>query len=197
MLILQNTSKGAENMITPMEIHNKEFRRKMRGYDQDEVDEFLDKIVIDYEKLYRENAELKDKINLQNEKMRHYIELENTIQNTLLMAQKASEDAETNAKEKATIILKEAENQAENIIKDANKQVVQLINDKEELIKNTKIFKTKVKSLLETQIEILNEINGDGVFPETKLGKMDIREKTEIPGPEFEEIDQSVDEEKL
>ncbi|HHT50054.1 MAG TPA: DivIVA domain-containing protein [Eubacteriaceae bacterium] len=184
-------------MITPMEIHNKEFKRKMRGYDQDEVDEFLDIIVIDYEKLYRENAELKDKINLQNEKMRHYIELEKTIQNTLLMAQKASEDAESNAKEKATIILKDAKLQAENIIKDANNQVILLEKNKEELIKNIKVFKAKVKSILETQMEILNEIDNSGDFPDIKLEEIDnsnINKEIEIPGPEFEENGQTINE---
>lgn len=147
------------NLITPMEIHNKEFKRKVRGYDQDEVDEFLDKIVIDYEKLYRENAELKDKINLQNEKMGHYINIENTLQNTLVMAQKASEDAETNAKEKAAIIIKDAESQAKNIIQDANYQILEIVKNKEELIKNTKIFKARIKTLLESQLGILDEID--------------------------------------
>ncbi|WP_257529642.1 DivIVA domain-containing protein [Irregularibacter muris] len=142
-----------------MEIHNKEFKRKVRGYDQDEVDEFLDKIVVDYEKLYRENAELKDKINLQNEKMEHYTNLENTLQNTLLMAQKASEDIEKNARKQAENIIQEAENQGKSILEEANKEIINIIKKKEELVKDVKIFKTKVSTLLETQKEILNEID--------------------------------------
>lgn len=146
-------------MITPMEIHNKEFKRKIRGYNQDEVDEFLDKIVIDYEKLYRENAELKDKLNFQNEKMDHYINIENTLQNTLLMAQKSSEDIEKNAKEKAAIIIKEAQRQAENIIRDSNYEIVNIIKDKEELMKELNVFKTKMETILKSQLAILDDIN--------------------------------------
>src|SRR5690554_5635571 len=146
-------------MITPMEIHNKEFKRKVRGYDQDEVDEFLDKIVIDYEKLYRENAELKDKLNLQNEKMGHYVNIENTLQNTLVMAQKASEDIENNAKEKADMIIKDAERKAKQMIEEANNEIVQIVKDKEDFIKDTKIFKTRIKSLLESQLELINELD--------------------------------------
>lgn len=146
-------------MITPMEIHNKEFKRKVRGYDQDEVDEFLDKIVVDYENLYKENAELKDKINLQNEKMIHYTNIEDTLQNTLIMAQKASEDIETNAREKAQIITREAEQQAENIINEANREVINIIKNKEELIKDVTVFKTRVKTLIESQLEIINDMD--------------------------------------
>lgn len=141
-----------------MEIHNKEFNRKVRGYDQDEVDEFLDKIVIDYEKLYKENSELKDKLNLQNEKMGHYVNIENTLQNTLLTAQKASEDIENNAKTKAELIIQNAENRAEQVLQEANNEIVSIIKNKEELIKDMKILKTRIKTLLKSQLEILDEI---------------------------------------
>ena len=140
-------------MITPMEIHNKEFKRKVRGYDQDEVDEFLDKIVIDYEKIYRENAELKDKLNLQNEKMEHYVNIENTLQNTLIMAQKASEDIENNAKKKAEMIVEDAKRRARQIIEEANNEIVQILKNKEDLAKDIRVFKAKIKTLLEAQLE--------------------------------------------
>ena len=56
-------------MITPLDIQNKEFKKVMRGYKESEVDEFLDKVIVDYEKLYKENIELKDKIALLNEQI--------------------------------------------------------------------------------------------------------------------------------
>ena len=150
-------------VITPMEIHNKEFKRKVRGYDQDEVDEFLDKIVIDYEKLYKENAELKDKLNLQNEKMGHYVNLENTLQNTLVMAQKASEDIENNAKEKADMIVEDARRKAQRIMEEANDEIVEIVKKKEDIVKDIKVFKTRIKTLLESQLEIINELEDVGI----------------------------------
>ncbi|RBP39188.1 DivIVA domain-containing protein [Garciella nitratireducens] len=146
-------------MITPMEIHNKEFSRKVRGYDQDEVDEFLDKIIIDYEKLYKENSELKDKLNLQNEKMTQYINIEDTLQKTLITAQKASEEIEKNAREKADLIIKEAEIQAKQILSEANNEIIFIMKNKEKLMKDVKVLKTKIKTLLESQLEILDEVD--------------------------------------
>jgi len=59
-------------MITPLDIQNKEFRRSIRGYNEAEVDEFLDEVMKDFEKLYKENMELKDKILVLNEQIDRY-----------------------------------------------------------------------------------------------------------------------------
>lgn len=66
--------------LTPMDINNKEFKRALRGYCADEVDEFLDQIVENYEELYKENANMKEKITNLNEKVEHYSKIEATIQ---------------------------------------------------------------------------------------------------------------------
>jgi cell division initiation protein len=73
-------------MITPLEIQNKEFRRGIRGYKEDEVDEFLDKIILDYEKLYKENLELKDNLEGMHHQLEQYREIEETLKKTLIMA---------------------------------------------------------------------------------------------------------------
>lgn len=79
-------------MITPLEIQNKRFSKKMRGYDENEVDEFLDRLTEDYEALYRENAILKDKVQILEDKMKHYTDMEASLQNALVIAQAAAEE---------------------------------------------------------------------------------------------------------
>ena len=79
--------------LTPMDINNKEFKKAIRGYSPEEVDEFLDDVVENYEELYKENSRLKDSLNRANEKIEHYEKLEITIQNTLLLAQNAADQA--------------------------------------------------------------------------------------------------------
>ncbi|MBB6216973.1 cell division initiation protein [Anaerosolibacter carboniphilus] len=143
-------------MITPLEIQNKEFKKVMRGYKESEVDEFLDKIMIDYEKLYKDNIELKDKITLLQEQIDKYANLEKTLNNTLIVAQTTAEEVSSNAHKKAELIIREAENKGMAIIEEANKDVVKIKREYEEVKKQMHIFKTRFKTLLESQLEAVN-----------------------------------------
>lgn len=140
-------------MITPLEIQNKEFKKVMRGYKESEVDEFLDKIIVDYEKLYKENMEFKDKIALLHEQLERYENLEKTLNNTLLVAQSTAEEVGSNAQKKAELIIKEAEAQARRIIEDANKEVVQVHREYDGVKKQMHIFKTRFRTLLQAELE--------------------------------------------
>lgn len=143
-------------MITPMDIRNKEFKKAFKGYNENEVDEFLDKVIADYERIYRENGELKDRIAIDNERIESYNSMEKSLQNTLLIAQTTAEDIVSNARKKAEMIIKEAEDQAKRIIEDANSSVIKVNKDYEELKKEVQVFKTRFKTLLESELEALN-----------------------------------------
>ncbi|SHJ13164.1 cell division initiation protein [Geosporobacter subterraneus DSM 17957] len=140
-------------MITPLEIQNKEFKKVMRGYKESEVDEFLDRVIIDYEKLYKENIELKDKITLLNEQIERYSNLEKTLNNTLIVAQSTAEEVATNAHRKAELIVQEAEDRASRIIEQANQEIMKARREHEEVKKQMQIFRTRFKTLLEAQLE--------------------------------------------
>lgn len=88
-------------MLTPMDIHNKEFKRSFRGYNEDEIDEFLDQVVNDYEKLYRENDRLKEEVERIQKNIEQYQRLEKNLQDTLLVAQKTAEEVVATAKKNA------------------------------------------------------------------------------------------------
>ncbi|WZL74770.1 DivIVA domain-containing protein [Clostridiaceae bacterium 35-E11] len=148
-------------MITPLDIQNKEFKKAMRGYKENEVDEFLDKVITDYEKLYKENIELKDKITLLNEQIEKYANLEKTLNNTLLVAQSTAEEVGANARKKAELIIKEAEMKAVKIMDDANNSVEKIKQAHEEEKKQLHIFKTRFKTLLESQLEAVTKSCGD------------------------------------
>ncbi len=150
--------EGVEKMITPLEIQNKEFRRSIRGYKESEVDEFLDLIIIDYEKLYKENIEFKDKIMMLNEQLSKYRSLEKTLNETLIVAQSAAQEVNANAQKKAELIIQKAEMDAKKIIEDANQQVMQIKQEYENIKKQMYIFKTRFKTLLESQLEAVENI---------------------------------------
>ena len=96
-------------MLTPVDIENKEFKKGIRGYREDEVDEFLDLVKEDFENVYRENLELKDKIRMYQEQVSKFENIEETLKATLITAQTAAEDTCSAANKKAKIIVEEAE----------------------------------------------------------------------------------------
>ena len=149
-------------MITPLDIENKKFgKQMMNGYNVDEVDEFLDDLTADYEKLYKENAELKKNADELNANMRKYKSLETTLQNTLIMAQTAADEVKNSAKQQADQIIKDAELSAKTRVDELNSQIT--IKEKElaELRKQLDVYKAKVESLLISQLELLKDINKD------------------------------------
>ncbi len=151
--------------LTPVDIHNKEFSRSFRGYNEDEVDQFLDLIVEDFEKLYKENFELKERISMLKEQVDYYRTMEATLKDTLVTAQKTAEELEASAHKKAELILEEAEQEADKIIQNANEQVLKLRLEYEETRKQIQIFRARFKALMETCLQTIeqesDELTGD------------------------------------
>ena len=143
-------------MLTPMDIRNKEFKKVFKGYKEDEVDEFLDKIVEDFERIYRENGELKDKLTVINEKNENYVSIEKTLQSTLIIAQTTADDVVSNARKKAEMIISEAETQAKKIIEEANTNTIKLSTEYEELKKEVHVFNTRFRTFMEAELESLS-----------------------------------------
>ncbi|MCY6370345.1 DivIVA domain-containing protein [Clostridium ganghwense] len=148
-------------IITSMDINNKEFKKSLRGYDCDEVDEFLDKIAEDYETLYKENSGLKEKLELSEERIKHYSKIESTIQNTLLLAQNAAEQARESAQSEADLIIKKANDSAQKIIDKAHNDVVKINDDYERLKQEFLKFRAKFKNFMNAQVETFNSLEGD------------------------------------
>jgi cell division initiation protein len=147
--------------LTPMDINNKEFKKGLRGYNSDEVDEFLDEIVDNYEELYKENANLKEKLTNLNEKIDHYAKIETTIQNTLLLAQNAAEQAKNSAQKEAELMVKNANETAQKIMDKAHNDVVQ-INDEYERVKQEFIkFRAKYRNFMNAQLETFDDLEKD------------------------------------
>ena len=145
--------------ITPMEINNKEFKRAFRGYDIDEVDDFLEQIVEDYEKLYKENAALREKLNSITEKLEHYTKIEATLQNTLVLAQGAADQAKSNSQKEAELVIKNANDTAQKIIDQAHTEVVRVTGEYERIKQEFQLFKSRYKSFIQTQLDLLSDID--------------------------------------
>ena len=133
----------------------------MNGYSVEEVDEFLDEITLDYEKLYKENSDIKDKVEELNNSIAHYKAIENTLQETLVMAQTTADEVKNVAKQQAEQIVKEAQAQAKESVNELNHQVILKQHELEEIQKQFDIYKAKMESLLISQLELLKDSNKD------------------------------------
>ena len=147
--------------LTPVDISNKEFKKGIRGYAVEEVQEFLEEVVENYEKVYEENISLKESLSRVNEKLEHYEKLEATIQNTLLLAQNAADQAKESSEMQAELIIGNANETAQRILDKAHNDVV-AINDEYERVKEEFIkFRAKFRGFMNTQLQTFDELEKD------------------------------------
>ncbi|MBX5464138.1 MAG: DivIVA domain-containing protein [Clostridia bacterium] len=142
--------------LTPLDIHNKEFDRSFRGYSIDQVDEFLDEVNRDYEAALRELNALREQVARLTARVKQYEDLEETLRNTLVMAQKTAEEMRENARREAEVIVREAEQEARDRLRRADEEVAERRRQLEELDHDVEAFRARVRSLLESELAILN-----------------------------------------
>jgi len=148
-------------MLTPLDIDNKKFSRSMRGYSVEEVDDFLEELTNDYERLYRENAEYKEQIEQGVKDLEHYRNVEHTLQNTLVMAQTTAEDIKSMAQKQADQIIRDAQNEARRSVDELNKEEFETRRRLEDLKRQFDVYKAKMEALLISQLEMLQDKNQD------------------------------------
>ena len=149
-------------MITPLDIENKKFSKQMmNGYSVDEVDDFLDDLTIEYEKMFKENAEFKAQIERLNEDVARYKAIEGTLQSTLIMAQPTADEVKEVATRQAEQIIAEAKLSAEKEVDELNHQIDMKQKELDDVQKQFDVYKAKMESLLISQLELLKEINKD------------------------------------
>ena len=149
-------------MSTPLEIENKKFSKQMvNGYNVEEVDEFLDLLTVDYERMYKENSEAREKIEQLTGDLAHYKTIESTLQSTLMMAQSTAEEVKNVAKQQAEQIVEDARMSASKEVSMLEQEIMVKKKELEDAQKQFDIYKAKMESLLISQLEILKEINKD------------------------------------
>lgn len=147
--------------LTAMDITSKEFKKTLRGFDTDEVDEFLNQIADNYESIYKENSTLKEKNAILSEKLEHYAHIEETIQNTLVLAQNAAEQAKQAAKKESDLILKNANDTAQKMVDKANGDVIKINEDYDKIKQEFVKFKSKYRNFINAQLDMFNSLESD------------------------------------
>jgi len=166
--------------LTPIDIHNQEFNKVFRGYDEDEVNEFLDQIIKDYEIILREKKELEDKLEETFDRLGHFTSIEGTLNKSIIVAQEAAEEVKRNAQKEAKLIIKEAEKNADRIVNDSLSKARKIAVEIEELKKQSKVFRTRFKMLVAAQLDLLNNDDWDHLLEyEVDATEFDINDGNE------------------
>lgn len=156
--------------LSPLDIHNKKFEKSFRGYDEDQVNEFLDQVIKDYEIAIREVKEYKDQISKLEEKLGHFTNIENTLNKSILVAQDTAEEVKANARKESKLMIREAEKNADRIINEALSKSRQVYIEVEELKKQGKVFRTRLKMLVEAQLDMIGSDDWEELF-DSEIGE--------------------------
>lgn len=163
--------------LTPLDIQNKSFPVKMRGYEKDEVDDFLDLIVRDYEDTVQKNRELEKALKHAEEKLEYFNELKDALNQSIIVAQDTADKVKTSASKESEVIVTSAQNKADEMVAKAEKRAHQLMTTAEEkakeilteatnnarqlavetndLKKKTRVFHSNMLLMLQSQLEMV------------------------------------------
>lgn len=161
--------------LTPLDIQNKNFPTKFKGYNPDDVDDFLDQVTRDYEAVVQRNRELEKSIKHAEEKLEYFNELKDALNQSIIVAQDTADKVKTSANKESEVIVSTAESQANQLVKEAQERAEQinrtaeskakeilgdaiekarhLAGETEDLKRKTKVFHQRLILMLETQLE--------------------------------------------
>ncbi len=152
-------------MITPADIENKDFTRAKRGYDMEEVDEFLDLIIVDMERLMQENRRLKEELGKANTQVDKHMSTEKSVYETLEAAKQLMNDIAASAERRAEVLLRNAELDASLITREAKENISRYTEEGNRLMKSVDILKERYKGMLKDELERMESV-GAGLFEE-------------------------------
>jgi cell division initiation protein len=141
--------------ITPLDITQKQFRKAFRGYDPEEVEGFLALVAAEFEGLVKDVVALRDDVQRKADEISEHRSRERALQETLVTAQKASEEIRESARKEAEITISDAELQAEKIVQGAHTRFLRIVDDINELKRQRVAFETNVRTLVESHVKLL------------------------------------------
>ena len=143
--------------ITPMDIEQQQFNRSFRGYNEEEVDDFLDRIAKDYEEVLNENIKLKEEVERFKSRVEEYSKMDETLRSALINAQKSASNIKENVQKEAQVVLENAKIEAERIKQQAKQEIYDINNEIVELKKRKYLILEKFKNTLKIHIRMLDE----------------------------------------
>ncbi|MBD0355991.1 MAG: DivIVA domain-containing protein [Rubrobacter sp.] len=142
--------------IRPVDVRRKEFKSTLRGYDANQVDDFLDELADEFERAFAENQRLSDEVKNLKERLEQFEELETSIREALVHAQQVSRDLRRNATKEAELIVREANEQSHRILADSSARVERVQESYEVLRKAKQDFANDFRYLLKSYMDVMD-----------------------------------------
>lgn len=155
--------------VTPNDILNKEFSNKFRGYDPEQVNDFLDIIRVQLEKTLEENKQLAKDLTDANDKINYFNQLQESLNSSIIIAQEAADRLKQNARKEAELILYEAERDADRILRDASDQSSHIFSEVENLREKVSVYRENVRQEMQASLNLLSLNDYDELFAGTPL----------------------------
>jgi len=166
--------------ITPMEITGKKFEKRFRGYDVAAVREFLEMVASDVEELKRECRYFEEELSRKNAEVNEFKSREQSLKDTLILAQKLARDMKNNMAKEAQVVLAEAEMEAEKILRQSHERAIELEGEIRELRNQRLKMTEEMRAILSTHQKLL-DMAGEGVAAseaeEDKVARISVRAK--------------------
>lgn len=141
--------------ITPLDIQQKSFGAGFRGYARGEVEAFLSLVASEFEEVVRENISLREDLKRREQRLAELQDREKALQETMVTAQRITEDIKVQARKEAEIVISEAELQAERIVQNAHQRMIQIVDEINELKRQRAQFEAQVRSTVESHLKLL------------------------------------------
>ena len=166
--------------LTVEQINKQEFSTKMRGYNQNEVQQFMATVAQTVQELTEENHALKETVKADEGKLKYFSELKDSLNKSILVAQEAADKVKNNAKREADIMIREDQKQATDIVSEANEKANQVVErsteetrklttETNDLKKQTRIFRQRLQVMLESQLEVVKSDEWDKLLADEDL----------------------------
>lgn len=156
-------------MLTPIDLQKKSFKSGI-GYDKRDVDTFFAEVTSEYERMYKENMELQEKINNLTHMLHNYKTIEKSLQKALVLAQKAADETKETARTSAEAIEADAQAKAKQIIAEGREELEAIKSKTKALMAQYQIYKAQYRQIIQTQLELL-ENDGFQTFEKAKIKK--------------------------
>ena len=141
--------------VKPIDVRRKEFKNSLRGYDANQVDDFLDEVADEFERSFSENQRMKEEISSLRGRLEQFEELEGAIREALVHAQQVARDLRQNANKEAELVVREAKEQAHRILADSSSRVERVQESYGVLQKAKQDFQNDFRHLLKSYLAVM------------------------------------------